>query len=68
MTLSLDSCTNALDYLSGLASISDKCLGLKNLSLIAVHGCGSMPRALFWSLLNKVCVFLVKQLPTPCTK
>ena len=51
-TLSLDSCTNALDNLSGLESISEKCLGLESLSLIAVHG-HYMNHVLFWSLLNK---------------
>ena len=50
-TLSLDSCTNALDNLSGLENISEKYLGLERLSLIAVHGHG-MNCALFWSLLN----------------
>ena len=50
-TLSLDSYTNALDNLSGLESISEKCLRLERLSLRAVHG-HDMNHILFWSLLN----------------
>ena len=50
-TLSLDYCTNALDNLSGLESIAEKCLELERLSLRAVHG-HDMNHALFWNLLN----------------
>lgn len=51
--LSLDSCTHALENLSGLESISEKCLGLERLSLINIHG-HDMNHTLFWNILNSL--------------
>ena len=48
--LCLESCNSALDSLSGLASLSEKCLWLEGLNLSKIHGI--VDRTLFWNLLS----------------
>ena len=48
--LCLDSCSSALESLSGLANISEKCLWLEGLNLSNIHGI--IDRTLFWNLLS----------------
>lgn len=50
-SLCLDSCRNALLDLSGLTSISERCLGLELLQLIDIHVEG-IDQALLWSVLS----------------
>ena len=50
-SLCLDSCRNALVDLSGLTSISERCLGLEMLHLSGIHGKG-IDQALLWTVLS----------------